>query len=86
MQRQLVTAHLSYHLQKHFVLPHTFTTKPTPRIQEADANGDAALISRINTAINAPLGGEQDDPMQQDDGPIGEAPASDALLRGALAT
>ncbi|KAI8476022.1 MAG: adhesion molecule [Monoraphidium minutum] len=56
-------------------------------LQEAEAVGDAALVARIHAAINAPLGtddGGGDDEDMADGG--GGAPASDALLRGALAT
>lgn len=57
-------------------------------IQEAAEDGDTALISRINAAINAPLGEEGDDPMEDEEAAAAgtDALASDALLRGALST
>ncbi|GBF95298.1 26S proteasome regulatory subunit [Raphidocelis subcapitata] len=57
-------------------------------IQEGEPSADAALLSRLDAAINTPLGGdgggEGDEEMLE---PAGAgAPAADALLRGALAT
>jgi hypothetical protein len=63
---------------------------PASRLQEASADADAALISRINAAINAPLGedggGADEDGDDVMDEEAGDAPERDALLRGALAT
>jgi hypothetical protein len=43
-------------------------------------------VSRIHAAINAPLGVDSEDDDAPMEGGIADAPASDALLRGALAT
>jgi hypothetical protein len=59
-------------------------------LQEPAASGDAALIAQVHAALNTPLGdsddGDDEGMAVDEGGALGDAPAQDALLRGALAT